>query len=167
MFQVGDYMVHENNGICRVEEITQLKMPGAQKNRMYYVLLPVYTKGSKVYSPVDNSKVVMRNLLTKEEAEDLIKEIPQMEQMQTADLGRGDDPYKAALHSCDCHAWARMLKTLYTKRDQRVRQGKKLVTSDERYLRQAQDHLYQELAMALDITEKEVEKHILEQVKAV
>ncbi|MGI6093997.1 MAG: CarD family transcriptional regulator [Lachnospiraceae bacterium] len=164
MFQIGDYMVHGNSGICKVENITQLKISGAQKNRMYYVLLPVNTKGSRVYSPVDNDKVPMRKVMSEAEAKVLLEEIPRMEQIQTDFTERGEDPYKKALHSCDYRSWAKMIKTLYRKQNQRMRMGKKLASSDERYLRQARENLCQELAIALGRTEQEIEHYILEKI---
>lgn len=167
MFKVGDYMVHENSGICIVEEITKLTMPGAQNSRMYYVLLPIYTRGSKVYSPVDNTKVIMRGVISIEDAKKLLSELPQMEMLQTEELERGEDPYKEALHSCDCRIWARMVKSLYKKRNRRIQQGKKLASSDEKYLKQAKEYLCQELAIVLESTETEVEKYILEQVSRI
>ena len=45
MFEKGDYVIYGNNGICRVQDITTLTIPGIDKNRKYYLLKPVYASG--------------------------------------------------------------------------------------------------------------------------
>ena len=74
MFEIGEFIVYGHKGICKVEDITYLDMSGADKDRLYYVLLPVNTKGGKVYSPVDSGKVETRKMMTSEEATSLIDE---------------------------------------------------------------------------------------------
>ena len=68
MFKVGEYVVYGMNGVCRVEEVGPMSLSGVDNDRLYYTLLPLYTKGSRVYTPVDNEKVVMRRVITKAEA---------------------------------------------------------------------------------------------------
>ena len=36
MFEIGDYVVHGNSGVCRVEDIQEMGM-GAGSKRMYYI----------------------------------------------------------------------------------------------------------------------------------
>lgn len=40
MFQIGEYVVHGNDGICEVKDITQLELPGGSSKRQYYLLVP-------------------------------------------------------------------------------------------------------------------------------
>ena len=70
MYQVGDLIVYGGTGVCRVMEV------GPQTGgRLYYTLEPVY--GScRIFTPVENSKVLMRPIVTRQEAERLIDEIP-------------------------------------------------------------------------------------------
>lgn len=79
MYEVGDLIVYGRTGICEVTEITTLKMDGVPKDKLYYILRPVREKRGKVFTPVDNEKIVMRRVISKEEAEELIREIPQIE----------------------------------------------------------------------------------------
>ena len=70
MYEVGDLIVYGRTGICEVTEITTLKMDGVPKDKLYYILRPVREKRGKVFTPVDNEKIVMRRVISKEEAED-------------------------------------------------------------------------------------------------
>ena len=69
MYEVGDLIVYGRTGICEVTEITTLKMDGVPKDKLYYILRPVREKRGKVFTPVDNEKIVMRRVISKEEAD--------------------------------------------------------------------------------------------------
>ena len=72
MFQAGDLVVYGTTGVCRVESIDQPNMTGADRNKKYYRLKPFYQDGV-IYTPVDNTKVSIRPVITREEAEELVK----------------------------------------------------------------------------------------------
>ena len=78
MYEVGDLIVYGRTGICEVTEITTLKMDGVPKDKLYYILRPVREKRGKVFTPVDNEKIVMRRVISKEEAEELIREYSEL-----------------------------------------------------------------------------------------
>ena len=67
MYEVGDMIVYGRTGICEVTEITTLKMDGVPKDKLYYILRPVREKRGKVFTPVDNEKIVMRRVISKED----------------------------------------------------------------------------------------------------
>ena len=41
MFEIGDYIVCGNNGICTVENISTIDVSGVEPDRLYYILQPV------------------------------------------------------------------------------------------------------------------------------
>ena len=79
MFKKGEYIVCGNNGICKVTDVTTLNMAGTPKDRVYYILKPVYAEASTVYIPVDNHKVALRAALTEKDVHKLIKKIPDLD----------------------------------------------------------------------------------------
>lgn len=164
MFKEGDFIVYESRGICQVEAITELNLPGAAKGKKYYELKPVYDEGGKIYSAVDNEKVLMRPMLTREEAEALIEEIPQISEMWIGDEKQREAKYKEAMRSCDCRQWVSIIKTLYSRRESRLSQGKKTTNTDDRYFKKASDNLHGELAMALGIEKEEAEAYIASRI---
>ena len=132
MFQVNDVVIYGHHGVCEITNVGTLKMPMADQEKLYYTLRPVYHKESSVYAPVENRKIVMRSVITKEEA------------MQT----------------CDCEELVKIIKTLYLRKQQRLGSGKKVTVVDEKYFRQAEDKLYEELAYALGMEKKQVGTYI-------
>ncbi len=66
MFKIGDYIVHGRNGVCKVVDITHIDISGADKNQLYYTLVPMKSEESKIFYPVDSNRVVMQRILYQE-----------------------------------------------------------------------------------------------------
>ena len=82
MFKIGDYIVHGRNGVCKVVDITHIDISGADKNQLYYTLVPMKSADSKIFYPVDSNKVMMRSVLSKEEAKNIVSAIGDIEPMR-------------------------------------------------------------------------------------
>lgn len=160
MFSIGEYIVYGLNGVCKVEEIGPMNMSGVESDKIYYTLLPLYTKGSRVFTPVDNQKVVMRPVISKQEACQLIDDMPSIDGIEVIDDKRRELAYKEAVKSCDCRELIRIINTALKRKEERLAQGKKMSACDERYLKQAQDTLYGEFAISLKIDKGEVQDFI-------
>ena len=158
MFEVGDYLIYGLNGVCRVEAVGTMEMSGMPKDRLYYTLIPVYQSGCRLFTPVDNVKTVIRPLVSREEALAYIDRIPDEKRRETL--------YKEVVRKCDPAEWIRIIKTLFLRKKARIQAGKKVTSGDEKYLRIAEENLYGEFAMALDMTKEETEKYVIERVKS-
>lgn len=157
MFEIGDYIVCGNNGICKVENIGTIDIPDVDPDRLYYILQPVMTKASVVYIPTDNEKIVMRKMITAKEAEALMEAIPEVELIDAVNDKQREECFKECLRQHDCGEWIRMIKTLYVRRKERLERGQKVTATDARYLKLAEDNLYGELSLALGKEKEEVE----------
>ncbi|MCI8280839.1 MAG: CarD family transcriptional regulator [Lachnospiraceae bacterium] len=160
MFKKGDYIVYGSTGICVIEDITTMDLPGVTKERLYYVMLPYGKNGNKIFTPVDNPKMKLRRVLTKEETLALIDEIPAMEQVGISEEKLREQKYKEYLRSCECKNWIRMIKTLYHRNQERISQGKKVTATDERYFKLAEENLYTEFSISLDIPKDKIQEYI-------
>lgn len=160
MFQIGEYIIYGMNGVCRVDEIGTMDLSGVDSSRAYYTLLPLYTKGSRVFTPVDNRKVIMRPVISEEEACSLIDEMNNVELIEAADDKHRELAYKESLKTCNCRELVRIINTVLKRKEERLAQGKKMSACDEKYLKQAQDSLYGELAVSLNMERDKVEEFI-------
>ena len=165
MFEVGEYIVYGVKGVCRIEDITHLDISGADRDRLYYVLVPM-GKGGRIYAPTDSQKITMRRVITREEADQLIEDIPKIELLWVPDDKQREAKYKEALNTCDYRAWVSIVKTLYLRKKERSAQGKKVTALDERYMRTAENELYSELSLSLEIPKNEMENYIREKIQA-
>ena len=85
MFEIGEYIVYGVKGVCRIEDITHIDISGADKDRLYYVLAPVGDGSGRIYAPTDNQKITMRKVISREEADQLIEDMPKIEQLWVPD----------------------------------------------------------------------------------
>lgn len=165
MFQVGDYIVYGSNGICRVEEITHPDIAGSTPDKLYYVLVPEKTRDSRLFCPTDNNRVVLRSVITAEEAKALLEEVKEIEPLKIKSERQRDDTYKKAMKSCDLRQCVQMIKALLIRKEEREANGKKVTVTDERYMKLAEDGLYSELALAMGIDREEIKEKFLDYCK--
>ncbi len=161
MFKVGDYVVYGNTGVCKIEDIGPLSI-GSDKE--YYTLVPVYGRNSKLYTAVDSDKVVIRPIMTKQESDALINEMEEIDALRIGDEKRREEIYKETMRTCDCKEWVRIIKTLYSRKMDRLSRGKKVTSSDERYLQMAEENLFGELAFSLQMPKEKVGEFIGEKI---
>lgn len=164
MFKVDDYIVYGGNGVCRVLDIGTPAINEIDKKRQYYTLQPIYQNESTVYTPVDNEKVVIRKTISKEEANELINNIPSIEILWLEDDKMREEKYKEVMSKYDCKEWIKIIKTSYLRSEKRLAEGKKITALDEKYLKNAEEYLYGELAISLGISKEQVENYIVQQV---
>ena len=166
MFEVGDYIIYGSNGVCRITDIGPIKVPGIPSDRLYYTMVPCYIRDSEIHTPVDNEKVVMRRVMSKDEAEDFITSISDIDELQIIEEKRRELEYKQAVLTCDPDVLVGLIKTIQARMDERTAEGKKVTSSDAKYFRLAEDSLYGELAISLDMEKDEVRDYVKERVDA-
>lgn len=164
VFEVGEYVVCGNKGVCVVEKITTLDISGVDKERQYYILKPKYQAGSTVYVPVDASGESMRRVLKKEEAKRLIRSIPEISPLVITNEKLSEQTYRECLRTGSCEEWVRVLKTIYYRKQKRLQAGRKVTAVDAKYCRMAEESLYGELAVALEINRGDMESYIAEEL---
>ena len=164
MFQKNDYVIYGSNGVCMVKDIGPLDIPGVPAERIYYTLVPRYTKDSQIFTPVDSTKAVMRPLICREDVMQLIEELPDLEPLWVKDEKQRETQYKETLRKCDCRELIRIIKTIYFRMQNRIAEGKKITASDEKYFHLAEERLYGEFAIILGIEKDQVKDFITEKV---
>lgn len=158
MFNKGEYIIYGNNGVCMVKDYMQSESMG--EGQTFYVLSPLSSRGSTIFSPVDNQKVFMRPVITRSEAMALIDGIPDYEDMVITDVRSQEQQYKEILQDYDCTVFLRFIKALYHRKKDRESIGRKITALDEKYLQLAKDSLLHELSIALDMDVDDVD-HLL------
>jgi CarD family transcriptional regulator len=165
MYQIGDYIVKSANGVCKIEAITHLDMPGVDKNRSYYLLVPIADHSEKIYAPTDTIEKSARKVMSEEEAWDLIGRIPEVEEPWIENDKLRQAKYKEVMKDCDPQALVGIIKMMYQRKWKRMAQGKKNTVVDERYFRLAEDHLYSELGFALHKDKDEISSLIAQTIR--
>ena len=164
MYSKGEYVIYGSSEICQVGDITTLDFDNVPKNKEYYILFSKNNSG-KIYVPVDIADTKMRKIITREEAEELIKEIPSIEPIEIIDEKLLEESYKKCIHSNKCIEWIRLIKCIYGRKQLRLSEGKKITATDEKYMRMAEDALYLELGTALNMQKEQVLEYIINEIE--
>jgi len=160
MYKIGDLVVYGKMGVCNVKDITTLKNVNVQTGRLYYVLQPT-NDNCVIYAPVD-TKVFMRPVISREEANRLIDRIPAIKAEayfndRVQDLTQH---YEDALNCHDCADLVKLTMSIYAKKQMIEQSNHKFGQIDERYMKQAEELLYSELAVVFEIPKEKVSEYI-------
>lgn len=162
VFCVDDIVMYGNTGVCRVEDIRTENF--SQKECLYYILKPVASEHSTVYCPVNNDKIKMRKLLSKEEIDTLIQLTSDTEAVWIENDSERKERFSAVLREGEPEGLIRLLKTLHFHQEEKIKEGKKFHASDEKIMREAEKILHGEFAQVLHISEEEVVPFIMEKL---
>ncbi|WP_066648961.1 CarD family transcriptional regulator [Christensenella timonensis] len=163
MFQQDDYVMHESAGVCRVAGVEERDFMQGEKRR-YYILKPLHSPCDSIFVPVDGN-IKMRNILTKEQANELVEKIPEIKAEWLDDDSAREQSYKDALASFDCYEWVKVVKSLYLRISERKQDGRKPLLMDEKYMAMAEDYLHGELSVALDIPLDKIRPYIARRIR--
>ena len=161
MYEPGEMIVYGRTGVCRVEDITLVRMKGEKVGHRYYVLKPLYQTGS-ITTPVDNNKVFSRPVISRGEAQSIIRKIPEIkvEIYHNRNLNQLKEHYRSCMEKYDCMELIRMTMSLYLKKREAEANKRKFGAVDERYMHEAEQLLFGELAVALEISRDDVRTYI-------
>ncbi len=165
MYQPGDLIIYGGEGVCRVESVGPLALSDVKSDKLYYTLQPLYCSET-VFAPVEG-KVFMRPVIDREEAEALVRAIPDIEEsrLEGRNLRMAGEYYQKMMASHNCADLVQLIKTIYVRQQSAQAAGRKGGQVDERYRRRAEDTLYGELAVALGIPKDEVEVYIYKEIE--
>lgn len=155
-YEIGEHVVKPGNGVCRVEDVLYMDVPGADKKQLYYLFVPLTDQNQKIYVPTNTADANFRKAMSEQEAWDFIAKIPQIGEIWIDDEKMRDHRYKEAVQGCVPEELAAIIKMTYLRKKKRSEQGKKGTVSDERYFRLAESYLYSELGFALHKDKTEI-----------
>ncbi len=165
MFEVGDFVVYGSNGVCRITEVGPIDCPGVDQSKIYYTMTPCYIRDSSIFTPVDNNRVVIRKVMSEEEAKEFLGQLGQIKTMPVKEEKKREALYKETLLTCEPEKIVSLLKTIHKRMQERLSEGKKVTSSDAKYYHIAEDSLYGELAISLGMAKDEVGSYVQEQMK--
>ncbi len=158
MFQVGEYIIYKKD-LCLVEKIEESN----QNREKYYKLTPVNDSTLSIKVPINNKFQYLRYPITKQEATQLIKKIPQIAPLVTNDKLL-ENEYRNLMKTNTHEDLIKIIKTAYLRNQTRKNAGKKESDKDQVFFEQAEKYLYTELAYALGKTYEECKNFVIEEV---
>ncbi len=152
MYEVGEYIVHPGQGVCRVDEVVGTPEPS-------YQLMPVDARRPMRISFPVASESRLRPILTHDEAMTLIGEYPDLDVVELGPNNNSmEEHFKNKIRRGSCRDSVRVAKTFRRRIAQVRANNKKPPVAYERILKQARERSLQELAVALDSTKEDVQQ---------
>ena len=160
MFQTGDTVRYGQAGICRVEEIKKMKMGGEEQD--YYVLMPLFKSGAVLFVPCGNETLVAKMVspLTRDEIEAVVRDVRAQKPEWIRDFRRRSEASKKALASSDRRDALHLIKNIYAHKADILGEGKRIHTTDDYFLKDAENLIYSEIAYVQNKEYAVVEKEV-------
>ncbi len=160
MFKIGERIIYGSEGVFEITEYASSPIDKSD-DRIFYILKPVYgPQGNIIFTPADNDKTVMRQLMSPLEAKSLVEKMTSILPLEVEREKFRRDLYRACMASTEPENYVRLIKTVYLRREEFAKQKRRLSDADTDYEKKAKFCLFGELSIALDIPFEKVEAHI-------
>ena len=165
MFQINDIVVYGAQGVCQIVNTENQKV--GNEFRKYFVLKPKDDRVATFFVPCWNEKALakMRKIMTKNQIDALIDSMPGQIPNWIANDNERKEVYKKILASGDQSAIVSMIQAIYLHKKEREAEGKRLHMSDERFMKDAEQLLYNEWQYVLNMNKAELMAYILERIE--
>ena len=155
MFKIGDIVVVQNKGRCEIKNISKNPFDGCDKFKEYYTMSPVQTSNCMViYLPTDTVTKV-RKLISKNKAENIIKNISSNE-MISHSSDESFENFSKIFQNGELEDWVKLLKTLL-KRQNKL-QKKNVNFQEQKLINALFLNVSNELSFVLSRDKNEIEQ---------
>ena len=158
MYKINDYVVYRKD-ICKIEDIREKYY----NDEDYYILHSVTDSSLKINLPVSKEDL-LRDLISKDEVEEIIREIPEIDLVKTSDKFL-EHEYKELMHSGTHRDLIKIIKTTYARNKERAESKRRIAEIDTTYFEMAEKYLYNEFSIVLDLSFDDTKKYILDKVE--
>ena len=162
-FMVEDFVVYGSAGVCRLTGIVSKCFDG-KNNNDYLALEPISSASSTYYIPIDTASSRLRKLLSKSEVNGLIDSMKTDNTEWCNDNKERKEFFSSTLRSHDLGKILIMLKILHLQKEEKAKDGKRLVTSDELAMSEGENLVYSEFSLVLGIKYDDVEEFICNKI---
>lgn len=162
MYQKEDKVIYGNVGVCKVLDVSELDF--MDDHKLYYTLQPLYEESRTIYAPVEGHKHTIRPIISKEEAEEFIEKLPDIEPGSYANEKERKEAYHDVILSGDMKKWASMIHFIYKKEQERAAKGQKISTHYMEEMKGVEKLLLGELAAALSMPVHQMKQFIVQKL---
>ena len=164
MYKIGQKISYGQTGVCEVVDICYKEFIKKQKQQ-YYILKPIFAENNIIYAPTTDSKIFMRSLITKKEAEKLVDTIPLIIDRLNQEAEITKEDYLAKINNHSLEDLVELTSIIYLKKQNAYSLKRRLNNIDEKYLKIGENLLFGELAQVLGIPFEDVQKYIESRLK--
>lgn len=164
MLGIGDCVVYGSHGLCRVRDILVPSFLERGKEKEYYQMESAVDSGSVLYVPVDGADDKIRDVISPEEAEDLIIDIEYTRELELPEGKKAEPVIMGVIKRNLADEMISLVKSLRKIKAIRESEGKKFAALNEKYLNMAEKLLYTEMAFSLKSDKDEIKRKVINEL---
>ena len=151
MYEVGEYIVHPGQGVCKVEDVIE-------NPEVSYMLMPVGTSNPMRISFPISGENRLRPVLSHDEAQELVDEYTDLsiDDYRSASIALEEQYYRDKIRRGTCLDSVRTVKTFRHRIDEAKANNKRPPVVYERILKQANERPLEGLSIALDMSKDDI-----------
>lgn len=160
MYQKNDIVIYHHTGACRITDISTLPHINNQE-KQYYTLEPLFSAAQTIHVFI-HSQAFMRPLISIAEAKSCLQHIQELPNTisMAKDAHQNAALYTKILETHDFEKCLQLVKTLYLKTQKLRKEGKPIPQTEQKFLKQAEEFVFGELAVVLGQTPAEIRNTI-------
>lgn len=155
MYSIGEVVLYGSNGVCEITEITTKKI--GKDPIEYYVLKPVCSDSSTLFVPTQNEMLVsrMRVVLSSDEIKDILSQKTDNE-IWIDNKAERCEKIKEIISGGDCMKLVELIRRMHFHSKLQLKKGRRLHITDERFLKEAEKMVCDEVSVVLHIDRNDV-----------
>ena len=130
MFKKGDLLYYGSTGVCMVEDVCC--SPYDRNNKqLYYKLSPRSANNdSIIYTPVENSRIIIRPIMTEDEVKSLFERFLEIKPLVVVNEKQRREEYRAVIQSGVPEKIISLLKTIHNRKKKFESEKKRISEAD-------------------------------------
>lgn len=162
MLNVGDCVIYGNHGLCKVRDILVPAFLEKGNEKQYYMMVSAVDAGSVIYVPVEGAEDKVRDVMSADDAEELICEIEDVDELDLPDGKKAEPEITGIIKRNIADEMMSLVKSLHKIKAMREAEGKKFAALNEKYLNMAEKLLYTEMAFSLKTEKETIKDRVIE-----
>ena len=164
MLNIGQCVIYGNHGLCSVRDILVPSFLERGKEKEYYQMVSAVDAGSVLYVPVDGAESKIRDVISADNAEELIDEIEYVPELELPEGKKAEPAITEVIRRNMAEEMMSLVKSLHKIKAIRQAEGKKFASLNEKYLNIAEKLLYTELAFSLKVEKDDIKKRVFDEL---
>lgn len=150
MQSIGKIIVHKKHGICRISQHVQMS------GQNYYQLTPHFDESMSIFVPVSKENELLREVLSKSEADDLISYMREIDENLIEDTKERRDDFHKKFSSGELKDLAYICRKLFLLKKSKEETNAKFCLTDSTMFEKANKMLLDELSIAYNIDRSQI-----------
>ena len=162
MHKINDLVLYSTHGLCKIHDITEKTF--SDETKAYYELRPLRDLKLQIHIPVGSTKIQMMDLLNEKQANAIIDSFEHATYQTFEKNYFVNHDFNEMISTANREKMVTVIYSLMIRKDQVVKDGKKLPIQETKALANLQGILFNELAIVTNRSYEDIYSDVEKQV---